>query len=57
MPVNPGTTDRHFQRPGHPLVASLEPGERWAWCYVDDIIMPLPPALLPNVESPIRSHI
>jgi uncharacterized UBP type Zn finger protein len=28
----------HFQRMGHPLVRSIEPGERWVWCYVDEIV-------------------
>lgn len=26
---------RHFHATGHPLVTSLERGERWAWCYAD----------------------
>jgi uncharacterized UBP type Zn finger protein len=26
---------RHFQATGHPIMASLEPGESWRWCYVD----------------------
>ena len=26
---------KHFHATGHPLVASLEPGEGWTWCYVD----------------------
>jgi uncharacterized UBP type Zn finger protein len=26
---------RHFHQTGHPVMASFEPGERWAWCYVD----------------------
>jgi uncharacterized UBP type Zn finger protein len=29
---------RHFHRTQHPLVRSLEPGERWVWCYVDEIV-------------------
>lgn len=27
---------RHFHATQHPLVASLERGESWAWCYVDE---------------------
>jgi len=27
---------RHFHEVGHPVIASLEPGEWWAWCYVDE---------------------
>lgn len=26
---------KHFHREEHPVVLSAEPGERWAWCYVD----------------------
>ena len=29
---------RHFQRAGHPLIRSIEPGERWIWCYVDEVV-------------------
>ncbi|WP_139925891.1 UBP-type zinc finger domain-containing protein [Hymenobacter sp. DG01] len=25
----------HFQATQHPVVVSAEPGEQWAWCYVD----------------------
>jgi hypothetical protein len=24
---------------GHPIVASLEPGESWRWCYVDEVLV------------------
>lgn len=27
----------HFFTSGHPVVRSLEPGESWRWCYVDDV--------------------
>ena len=26
----------HFLGDGHPIVASLEEGEHWRWCYVDE---------------------
>lgn len=26
---------RHFHATGHPVTKSFEPGEQWAWCYVD----------------------
>jgi CPA2 family monovalent cation:H+ antiporter-2 len=26
----------HFKGSGHPIVRSLEPGETWGWCYVDE---------------------
>jgi EmrB/QacA subfamily drug resistance transporter len=27
----------HFWATQHPLVTSLEPGENWRWCYLDDV--------------------
>jgi uncharacterized UBP type Zn finger protein len=32
----------HAGASGHPIVRSIEPGERWAWCYVDEITMRVP---------------
>ena len=29
---------RHFRSTHHPLIRSIEPGERWAWCYIDEMI-------------------
>ncbi|HET6418710.1 MAG TPA: UBP-type zinc finger domain-containing protein [Geobacteraceae bacterium] len=26
----------HFRATGHPVIRSLQPGERWRYCYVDD---------------------
>jgi uncharacterized UBP type Zn finger protein len=26
---------KHFRASRHPLVRSIEPGEAWIWCYVD----------------------
>ncbi|MCL4851611.1 MAG: UBP-type zinc finger domain-containing protein [Bryobacteraceae bacterium] len=28
---------RHFHSTQHPLIRSIEPGERWIWCYVDEV--------------------
>jgi Zn-finger in ubiquitin-hydrolases and other protein len=28
---------RHALADGHPIVRSVEPGEDWSWCYVDQI--------------------
>ena len=27
----------HFHETAHPVVRSLEPGEDWSYCYVDDL--------------------
>ncbi len=28
----------HFHDTGHPVMRSLEPGEAWRWCYVDELL-------------------
>lgn len=28
---------KHARASGHPVIASAEPGERWLYCYVDDV--------------------
>lgn len=38
---------RHFQHTQHPVMASFEPDERWAWCFVDEEAVELPRAALP----------
>ena len=30
---------RHFHATGHPVIRSLEPGEDWRWCYVDEVLV------------------
>ena len=30
---------RHYHTSAHPIVRSLEPGERWGWCYTDEIML------------------
>ncbi len=27
----------HFRRTGHPVMRSIEPGEHWRWCYIDQL--------------------
>lgn len=27
----------HAQASGHPIIRSLEPGETWSWCFVDEV--------------------
>ena len=26
----------HFRETGHPIMRSVEPGESWRWCYIDE---------------------
>ena len=39
----------HARDSGHPIIRSLEPGEDWSWCFVDQIAM-----LLPEVHGATR---
>jgi uncharacterized UBP type Zn finger protein len=32
----------HASSTGHPLIRSLEPGEDWSWCYVDEVALRIP---------------
>ena len=32
----------HFHETAHPVMRSAERGERWSWCYVDEIVFELP---------------
>ena len=32
---------KHAAAVGHPIVRSVEPGEDWSWCYVDELMMEL----------------
>jgi len=29
---------KHYMAIGHPLIRSIEPGESWMWCYVDNVV-------------------
>jgi uncharacterized UBP type Zn finger protein len=33
---------QHAADTAHPLIRSLEPGEEWSWCFVDEIALLLP---------------
>jgi hypothetical protein len=30
---------KHFHTTGHPIMQSLEPGESWMWCFVDEVML------------------
>ena len=36
---------KHFACTTHPVMASFEPGERWAWCYVEQMDLEVPARL------------
>jgi uncharacterized UBP type Zn finger protein len=29
----------HARGSGHPIVRSIEPGENWLWCYIDEVAL------------------
>jgi uncharacterized UBP type Zn finger protein len=39
----------HARESGHPLIRSIEPGEEWSWCYVDQTAL-----LIPQVQGEPR---
>ena len=45
---------RHFRATRHPVIKSFEPGENWAWCYVDEETVDSIPAL--KEETPLRHY-
>jgi len=30
---------KHFHATRHPIMKSVQPGEQWGWCYVDEIYL------------------
>ena len=40
---------QHARASSHPIIRSLEPGEEWCWCYVDELGM-----LIPQVTGTTR---
>jgi phosphoenolpyruvate-protein phosphotransferase len=41
---------RHARATSHPVIASYEPGERWAWCYTDQVGVDVPPQAVPYLR-------
>ena len=39
----------HAHSSEHPIIRSLEPGEEWSWCFIDNVAM-----LLPEVHGHTR---
>jgi uncharacterized membrane protein YbhN (UPF0104 family) len=42
----------HHRASGHPVITSLEPGERWRWCYVDEVLQEPDEEAGPEGEQP-----
>jgi uncharacterized UBP type Zn finger protein len=30
---------KHYHATKHPIITSLEPGENWSWCYIDEVLI------------------
>jgi len=39
---------KHASATGHAVAASYEPGEDWAWCFVDEVMLDASPLNLPS---------
>jgi len=46
---------KHHNETGHPLIASLERGETWGWCYVHRRYFELPPNSRPKKRSALAA--
>jgi uncharacterized UBP type Zn finger protein len=33
---------RHYRASAHPVMRSIEPGEAWWWCYIDELAFTVP---------------
>jgi hypothetical protein len=40
---------KHAQDSGHPIIRSVQPGEDWSWCFIDEVAM-----LIPEVQGNTR---
>jgi hypothetical protein len=32
---------KHAKATGHPIISSVEPGEAWSWCFLDEVAFAL----------------
>lgn len=48
---------KHYHKTDHAIMASIEPGETWAWCYSDERFVPLPSKVGIASDEIIESNI
>lgn len=48
---------KHFNTTGHPLIASMERGETWAWCYDHRRYYELTPESRPKRRSALAAFV
>lgn len=41
---------KHFHGTRHPIMRSMEPGEDWGWCYIDEMELDFSPGM-PGAHS------
>ena len=46
---------KHFHATKHPIMRSLEPGEQWGWCFVDEVMFDLTDRQTPH-NGPIPRY-
>jgi uncharacterized UBP type Zn finger protein len=39
----------HAESTGHPIMRSIQPGENWSWCFVDELAL-----VIPQIEGETR---
>ncbi|MEM6457110.1 MAG: NAD-binding protein [Acidobacteriota bacterium] len=50
-----GHMRQHYERTGHPIMRSLEPGEDWGWSYPEEMMIPaLPDPNAPAVDAEVE---
>jgi hypothetical protein len=45
---------KHYRRTQHPLIRSIEPGEAWIWCHVDEIVPGRPEGTQPRSHGDVN---
>jgi MFS family permease len=46
---------QHFHKSNHPIIKSLEPGEDWSWCYIDETYLEVAADQPQRIEAGDRS--
>ena len=41
----------HFRETQHPVIESLEPGDDWRWCYIDELLSPMKALTVDQIET------
>ncbi|HEX9925426.1 MAG TPA: UBP-type zinc finger domain-containing protein, partial [Anaerolineae bacterium] len=47
---------QHFRQANHPIIRTLEPGQGWNWCYLDQVYLEVDNDRLPPIAAEDRSQ-